>query len=392
MKTTYIVLMSALYLPTIHAYTLPQQSVRSYECNECSTLSRDALHDSWSIAPQSLQDTASNKQRSYGYREQVTAGQLQKGVIISTHAPGAVVRITPLQKKTVPPLLIKAPKEQFVSLKEASTLFSQDESSGDTFFGARQQTMLQIKPELGAGHFILKSRSVNEKYSNLYVINVFDKFSLTYLQVESDALHYRYGDQLRATITLKEDDIDFSEEDVHALLAGPHGQSIPLKLKKIKRNQFEAILMLDSERSDKGENWYIEANVEINTGDHIIKRTGHAAFSYAIPSASLINIKKISSKPLTFVATLDIATASRYALQSVLFHKNGDGAALKPIETTQVAQWFEPGTHTLQFTFDNSSQLSDDTLYLGYLHVLDYGQIKNVYQYNNPIRLTQLLE
>ncbi|STY83189.1 Uncharacterised protein [Legionella quateirensis] len=79
----------------------------------------------------------------------------------------------------------------------------------------------------------------------------------------------------------------------------------------------------------------------------------------------MISVKKLSSKPLTFVATLDVATASRYALQSVLYRKNGKGE-VTPIETSQRAQWLEPGKQVIQFTFDNSNQLADDSLYLGY--------------------------
>ena len=63
-----------------------------------------------------------------------------------------------------------------------------------------------------------------------------------------------------------------------------------------------------------------------------------------------------------------------------------------PIETSQKAQWFKPGKHLIQFTFDNQHQLAEDKLYLGYLRLLDYGQLKPVYQYDQPIKLTQLAE
>jgi len=75
----------------------------------------------------------------------------------------------------------------------------------------------------------------------------------------------------------------------------------------------------------------------------------------------------------------------------VLYHKNSLGK-IEPIETSQKAQWLDPGTKVIQFTFDNSNQLSDDSLYLSYLRLTDYGQLKTVYQYNQPIKLTQLVE
>ncbi len=391
MKTTHLVLMSAFCFSQTHAYNLPSQPIKAYECGGCSKLSHEKLHDKWSISEDPLNKKVTNLQKSFGYKERVTAKQLQAGVVVSTLAPGAVIRITPLQKKPVPQLLLKTSANKLMTLKDASSLYSQDEVSGDEFFATKHQTLLQIKPELGAGKFIIKSKTLDEKNSNEYLINVFDKFSLLYLQVESDSIHYQYGDKLTATITLKDKDTDYSIDDIDLSLVGPKGQVAPLKLTRLKRNKFEAITILDSELNDHGENWYIEANIEVDIGETRIKRSGHTAFSYSIPSASLLTINKISSKPLTFKATMDVATASRYALQSVLFYKNSKGE-IKPIETSQQAQWFESGKQVIQFTFDNSRQLSDDSLYLGYLRLLDYGQLKTVYQYNQPIKVTQLLE
>lgn len=391
MKTTSLILMSAFCISQTYAYTLPQQPTKSYECDACSKLSHDTLEDKWSISNDSLNDKVSNVQKSYSYKQQVTAKQLQSGVALSILAPGAIIRITPLQKKEMPQLQIKTPENKLMSLKAASSLYSQDDALADTLAASKHQTMLQIKPELGAGTFIIKSKTLDVKDTDTYLINVFDKFSLAHLQIESDSTHYQYGDKLTATINLNGLDGHYSIDDVEASLVDPRGHDTQLELTKIGHNKFEATAILNSEFNDEGENWYIEVNAETEVGEAIIKRSGHTAFSYAIPSASLLSIEKLSSKPLTFVATLDVATASRYALQSVLFREEGVGKII-PIETAQKAQWFNPGKHSIQFTFDNSSQLSDDSLYLGYLHLLDYGQLKPVYQYNKPIKLTQLVE
>lgn len=390
MKITYLVLLSAFCCSPIYAFTLPKQATKSYECNICSQLSHETLEDKWGIPNEPLDSKVNNQRKSYSYKEQVTLKQLQTGVVISTLAPGAVVRITPLQKKTIPQLQLKTPANQLMQLKEASSLYSQDEPLGDTLLETKHQTMFQIKPELGAGHFIIKSKTINPKDADTYMINVFDKFSLTYLQIESDSIHYYYGDKLTATITLKDNENDYSIDDIEVVLIGPQEhEMVPLQLSKIHHNQFKARIILDSEVNDHGENWYIEASIHAKSEENTILRNAHTAFSYSIPSASLLTIKKLSSRPLTFVATLDVATASRYALQSVLFHSD---RGTTPLETSQKAQWLEPGIQEIQFTFDNSSQLSDDNLYLGYLRLLDYGQLKTVYQYNQAIKLTQLVE
>ncbi|HAT8591746.1 TPA: DUF4785 family protein [Legionella pneumophila] len=392
MKTAHLIWISAFCIAQAHAFTLPRQPTKSYECENCSQLSHENLHDKWEITNEPLNNNISNVRRSYGYKERISLEQLQRGVIISTLAPGAVVRITPLQNKSIPELLIKTPKNQLLPLKEASSLYNQDDEVGNNPLAiTKHQAMLQIKPELGYGKFILKSKDITNKNADTYMISVLDKFSITYLEVETDSLHYQYGDKLKATISLHNDITEYDVNDVDARLVGPKGQVISLNLTKLKSNVFEGTATLDSELNDRGENWYLETDVQTEYGQEIIRRSGHTAFSYSIPSASLMNVKKLSSKPLTFVVTVDVATASRYALQSVLFQKNGKGEA-RPIQTSQRAQWLEPGKHVLQFTFDNHNQLSDDNLYLGYLRLIDYGQLKTVYQYNQPVKLSQLVD
>lgn len=392
MRTT-LTLFSLFYCLQANAYNLPQHPIKSYDCTVCNTLSHENLQDRWQTAAVPLNNAGSNLQKSYSYTQRVTAAQLEQGILLPIHAPGAVVHITPLEDKAIPALELKSTSSQFMSLKDASSLYSQDEAIDKSLKIGPHQTMLQIKPELGLGNFIIKSKKTkSQNEASAYLINVFEKYSLIYLQVEPAALQYQYGDQFSATITLKDNEKSYPIESINATLTGPNDQSIPLKLKEIKRNQYQASAFLLSDVNTHGDNWYVEVDVitelEENSPTH---RTGRAAFSYSIPSAGLVSIQKISSKPLTLTVTADVATASRYALQSILYKKNAQGENI-PIEITQSAQWLEPGKQIIKFSFDNSEQLAEDQLSVGYLHLIDYGQLKPVYQYDLPIKLSQLLD
>lgn len=391
MKTTQLVLLSAFCFTQAHSFTLPRHPVKSYDCDVCARLSHEKLQDKWEISNEPLNHVVSNTQKSYSYKERVSLEQLRAGITITTTAPGAIVRITPLQDKLIPQLKMKTPDQQTLSLQDVSALYSQDEPFGDKLLSVKHQTMLQIKPELGSGKFILKSDTASLQDADSYLINVYDKFSPVYMEIGTDSLHYQYGDKVTAKISLVDNYVDYDTDEIEASLIGPSGQNVPLKIRKLRNNQFEATATLTSEVNDHGENWYLEANVQTDYAQDSVKRYGHTAFSYSIPSASLLNVAKLSSKPLTFVATIDVATASRYALQSVLYRKSSKGEPI-PMETSQRAQWLEAGKQVIQFTFDNSHQLSEDNLYLGYLRLTDYGQLKTVYQYNQPIKLSQLVE
>ncbi|WP_115704530.1 DUF4785 domain-containing protein [Legionella sainthelensi] len=392
MRTT-LTLLSLLSSVQVNAYNLPQHPIKSYDCEICGTLSHENLQDSWQTAEVPLKNTGSNIQKSYSYTKKVSAAQLEQGVILPIHAPGAVMRIIPLEDKAIPVLELKNASDPFMSLKEASSLYSQDEAIDESLKMGTHQTMLQIKPELGMGNFVIKSKKAkSHNESNTYLIHVFEKYSLLYLQIEPAALQYQYGDQFNATITLKDNETSYPIDDINATLIGPNNQSITLKLKEIKRNQYEASAHLLSDINTRGDNWYIEVDVtsglDENSPTH---RTGRAAFSYAIPSAGLVSIKKTSSKPLTFAVIADVATASRYALQSVLYKRNAAGENI-PVETAQSALWLEPGRQIIHFSFDNSAQLAEDQLSVGYLHLTDYGQLKPVYQHDLPIKLSQVLD
>ncbi|MGC1182105.1 DUF4785 domain-containing protein [Legionella sp.] len=391
MKTLYFFLLSIFCVVDANAYTLPQHPTKTYECNECNKLSHENLHANWRMTTLPLGSNISKDYKSYSYNQVITAKQLHQGITLFTRAPGAVVRITPLQKKTIPELELTTPKNQLMSLKDASALYSQDGALEQSFLTAERQTIMQIKPELGFGTFILKSKNIPVSEASNYLIHVFDKFSLIYLHVEPHSLHYQYGEKFTATICLKDNDNSYSLDEVSAALIGTEEQIIPLKLTKIKRNQFEASTTLTSELNSRGDNWYIEAEVISQQKDGLIWRSARTAFSYSIPSASLVDITKIASQPLTFTTTINVATASRYALQTVLFYKN-DGGELVPVETSQSSQWLEPGKQTIIFSFDNSQHLEDDRLSVGYLYLTDYGQLKTVYQYNQPIKLSQFMD
>lgn len=377
MKTTALILMSTLAVTQSLAMDLPKQPIRAYACEQCNQLSHENLSQSWSISSNPLNTKVSNRQTSYHYRKQVTAAQLRAGVALSTDAPGAVIRITPLQKQSMPSMHLITSNKKQLSIKDASALYKQD-----------TQTFFQLKPEAGFGQFTLQSNGAIAE--GTFLINVFDKFSTSPLIIETDSIHYQYGDTITATISLGKHEL-CETDDINANLVGPQKQKIPLEFAETSTNVFQASTTLASEINDNGENWYVEATVICELADELFNRSGHAAFSYSIPSAALLDIKKVASSPLTFETHVDVATASRYALQTVLFRKNEQGEII-PIETSQKAQWLEPGTQSMQFTFDNQSQLKDDSLYLGYIRLIDYGQLKPVYQVNELITLSKLTE
>ncbi|HHF0530982.1 TPA: DUF4785 domain-containing protein, partial [Legionella anisa] len=64
MRTT-LTLLSLFCCAQASAFTLPQNPVKSYDCDICSTLSHEHLQDGWKIGEFPLNKTESNIQKSY---------------------------------------------------------------------------------------------------------------------------------------------------------------------------------------------------------------------------------------------------------------------------------------------------------------------------------------
>ncbi|MDI9818567.1 MULTISPECIES: DUF4785 domain-containing protein [unclassified Legionella] len=393
MKANSLIFSSMLlWLAQAQALTLPVQPVMPYDCRDCESLPHEDLNSAWYTEDKPLSEGVIHKQISRKYQIKATLKELSTGVAIYTQASGAVIRIaaTNPAAKIKPDFYIKKPQGANLGLKQASVLFSSDEALNNTAF-AGESVVLKLKPELGSGKFIINIPSTQLKQDNeLFIIHVYDKEAPAFLAVETDRARYHYGDELKVNISLHDDALSYPIDYINASLLSPEGEVTPLTLEQVHDNLYQASINLTSNKNGAGENWYVIVDASTLVDTQVIKRQAHTAFSYVIPSASLLKVSRQGKEPFSFSADLEVATGSRYALEAVLFGSDS-GGNIHPIETVQSASWLPAGTHHLNFSFD--SDLKTDykaPYYLGYLHLIDFGQLKPVYEYNTPIELTAL--
>ncbi|WED41821.1 DUF4785 domain-containing protein [Legionella cardiaca] len=392
MKSSHLIfLTTTLWFTQLQAISLPTQPIISYDCKQCENLSHDDLNSSWTTDEGALKEEIVHKQISRNYQIKASLQQLHNGISIYTQAPGALIRITSANStvSSSPNLYIRNSQGKQFSVQEASSLLSKDTALKNTPF-AGQLLAFQLKPELGSGKFIINSTD-NSANANEgpYIIHVYDKDAATYLSLETDKARYHYGDKLNVTIRLSDDELNYPIDYINANVINPSGEIMPLNLEQVSNNLYQAQFDLVSDKNVLGENWYVAVETSTLLGDETITRQAHTAFSYVIPSATIRKIRA-TDKPLSFSAKVEVATGSRYALEAILFGSDSAGK-LHPITAVQSASWLSPGKHTINFSFD--SDLKTDykaPYYLGYLHLIDFGQLKPVYEYNTPIELTTL--
>ncbi|WP_419420622.1 DUF4785 domain-containing protein [Legionella sp. D16C41] len=372
-----------------YAITLPSQSLKAYDCTHCDTLSHIPLSTSWPIHNK-LFKPQSNKQISKKYHFEVTAAQLFKGIPIYTTAPKAIIRIVPMNKKIILKdsqfRLAKGSKIN-LPLSEVSTLSPYHSEDLPAINLAK---IIELKPELGSGQFTLSLLDFNYLATERFQIRIFDKASTAGLLVETNQAYYQYGDELTTTIFLKKAAKRYSANNVKANLLSPDGQSVPIPLTEVEPGLYRGKIILDNEKNFPGQNWYIETDTSAKVDNQIINRHAHTAFSYAIPSALISEITRLNSNKLTFNAAINVATGSRYMLQAVLFKADVQGKK-HAIEIAQAADWLAPGNANLTFSFKHKiDKLEQSPYYLGSIQLIDYGQLKPVFEHNLPIDIANL--
>ena len=397
MKINRVILLitsiALLCLVSSHAMVLPSQTPHSYICENCEYLSHDTLSTHWPIAPNQLDQKTLHQQISKKYSATTTFKELKKGFALYTQAPGAVIRISTLPPKGSvksvsqfkPDFYIKTPNSGLLPLQEAAHLIATDEALSESFFSQNTQKIFQLKSELGSGKIILLAKPISGHENERFNIYIFDKFAPTDLVIKTNKANYLYEDELITTITLSDNTSQYPLDTIEAALVSPNGEKTPLVLEKHEDNSYTAKTILLSETNHVGGNWYVETDVAATVNGYVIKRQANTAFSFALPSAVIKEIKSSASSPLTFIATVNVATASRYALQGVLFTDNLETKKI-PLEIIQTSSWLTPGNHEILFSLASKNpNTTSGKFYLGALELIDYGQLKPVFTYNRFI-------
>lgn len=389
MRNYYSIGLSALLLSPSFATTLPHQSLKSYDCQPCNFLSREEIQVNWPMQGTTLTHQVIHEQSSKKYRLQASFAKLQKGIEINTLAQGAVIRIVPQQNHSA--IQFQLHKESVnLPLAEASELYAENETLRDTAFADEQQTIVQLKPSLGFGKFLLTATGQNISANDQFIIHVFDKASTTSMSIKTDKSHYVYGDQVIAGIRLADDNTGYPADQIKATLYTADGRDYPLTVEAVGRDSYQAKMTLKDEENPAGGNFYIDAEITTQTNNGTVKREAHTAFSYVIPSAEISEISAVENRPLTFSAIVKTAVASRYALQAVLFATNDKGKPIA-VENMQLGHWLTAGETTVYFNFDKQNlQQYHAPFSIGEIRLLDYGQMKPVFEYNTliPIPIT----
>lgn len=361
---------------------------------------RQATYFSWKVndsfvpAPNNV---AASTNESTEYWQTVTGAQLNKGLNISTSAPGALVRISQKGNKSsasyqkvtgVNPLdlNITANGKKFANGTAMSMKASPQamRDAGSPFPDGT--AAFKFKDSLGAGNFTLQNqKAVNP--SNEYVLHVFDKASTQRLSVTRDQASYKAGDTLALHGDLTDNYKGMNIADVSGFVRTPSGKTLPLIMKKGVNGQFRAALPLKGQAEFGA---LYEAYIDASSFKNGIetKRRVKTAFAVTNPTASM----KAVSGTLEFGLPVNVLAkdAGRYEVRGVLYGTN-DAGAMIPFMASSSAQWLNRGNRNMTLKFDPSilsSSGMNAPFEVRHLQLFDQSRMGNLQVMDKAIGIT----
>jgi hypothetical protein len=323
-------------------------------------LERAPVAVSWVLDPrEKLAVGAPERQLSKEYWLEATSAELSKGVLIHTTAPGALVRINPVDPADKAAAIgagdvtIRTASGQSLRGAEAFGLAVGDADLKAAGAGFADGTLaLRLAADVGDGAITIAAPAA--KASRGYVVHVLDQASdisfgaraMAYDLVGGDTLRVRAGvDKAGAAIPA----------GVGGFVTSPDGAIFELEFRAVDGLSVARLPLADCTSSRPGL-WEVHASARAEVAGEVALRSVRTAFSCAEATARLTGEARLGGPSMAagdLIARLGVeaAVAGRYEIRGVLYGTAPSGE-LVPAAMAHSAAWLEPGTGELRLIVD----------------------------------------
>lgn len=294
--------------------------------------------------------------QSREYSMDVNGQSLQRGVSLTTSAPGALVRISAADgRSAVEPQLMNISQKGGKSFAKGSGFDMLVDSNSMQAQGVgfqRGTTGFKIADNLGDGEFTLQTdQKVNP--NGKYRINVFEKNSDTALYLKSQRGGYFKGDTLSVDAHVFDQGQAQTIRNIKGQLVSPTGQSYPVIFKKSGDGYQLKMPMKMAADNVPGALWELHTEVKAHVNGKLVQRNGRVPFSYDEMTASMGGKVQIvgGDKNLKAMVPVSVKQDSRFEVRGVLYGTDKAGN-MKPIMKTHTAQNLGRGAGQIMMEFD----------------------------------------
>lgn len=290
------------------------------------------------------------------YWDRRSADELAKGITLDTVAPGALVRLSPLdtaQTKALEAREVILRKDGKSYANGSGMVLLADAEELEKGFAPFSQgtTVFRIDPALGAGRFEL----VVPQASGAAIVHVYEPESTTSLELALDRVSYQKGQPMVLRARLVDDESRVRVTQIGGLITAPDGQVYDIRFKAEAGGGFSASLPADFAAAGQMGLYEVETFVTGTTVKGRVLRDARTAFAYTVPSARFHGSArtvavKLRDPNVALEVDVEVAAASRYQIHAVLYGTTAGGEKI-PVAVAQSAAMLQPGIHALPLTF-----------------------------------------
>ncbi len=283
---------------------------------------------------------------------QVDGGDLSKGLMLDTTAPGALVRISPAgSTAAIVPGELKLLRNGKVidSTKAFSQRANTEQLQKAGMDVSKGTAVVKIADGQGQGRFQL----MLPKATGRYLVHVFEPNSDVTLQAKADRQNYLAGDQLVVNAMLGRNEKAFADTEISGLLVSPSGKTYDIAFKK-EKGKLRAVSKLPNEVTQQPGLWEVQVLAGASDGGLQIQRDARTVISIAQPTAKLNGEFRFNAQALSFSMPIQVGSPGRYELSGTLFATGRDGVS-RPVAQAAMANWFKQGKGSLSLNFNRAN-------------------------------------
>ena len=313
---------------------------------------------SWALSStESLQATPTPVRReSREYWREVSDTELQRGVDLSTTAPGAIIRLSPGKGGTrLQPadLRVQVGGKRFDGNTATRHVADTEQLKAAGMEATDASMALQLRPELGTGRTTLQAPKAHGRY----VVYVYEPQSPLVVEAQADRPELLLGGNLQVALNLRDGVQPRALTAATGVLRSPDGNTTAVSFQRQADGSFVATAVPAQQAGVPGL-WEVQSTVTgTDANGREVRRNVNTAFAVAVPDARFtgnVEPKRASDGGIDIALGVDVRSGSRFAASGVLYGRGADGREL-PVAYAQSAAWLETGSGELRLHFDPAS-------------------------------------
>ncbi|MGQ4659240.1 DUF4785 domain-containing protein [Lysobacter sp. F6437] len=301
---------------------------------------------SWALDPtDDLRQPEPFVVESREYWQTVDAAELQRGVEVSTSAPGAIIRVSPAHAGAAVDV------DALRVTRGGRTVALARRNDGAQLRAAGMQVneraaAVQLADAAPAGRYRLQM----PKASGQYVVHVYEPRSTVRLFAALARDRVLAGGASTIVVNLSDGDRRLQGLKAGGLLVAPSGESWPIRLRPGRDGLLRGKVPVPTEVDHEQGLW----EVQVFAGNGDVQRDARTALAVAQPTARLVGDYSFDAAQLQFALPMTVGSPGRYEVRGTLY-ATAPGGALQPVSIAHSADWLTPGRDRLLLGFDRGN-------------------------------------